>query len=508
MIGEGDKLLKVLGVSKAFTAVQALNTVDFDLVAGEVHALVGENGAGKSTLVKIITGIEGSDSGQIKIAGTVVDIKNPHHARQLGVGAIFQELSQIPSLTVAENVFLGNEPKRAKMLLDRATMLERTRLVLEKYDIELDPATELSKLSAAQRQLAEIAKAVCLEPKILIMDEPTSALSEKETEIVFRIIADFKKSGTGIIYVSHRMDEIFKIADRVAVLRDGQLIDDRLASELDLAKVVELMVGREVELYQSRLKTKPQRKEVKLQVKNLSRKGAFSDVSFELYKGEILGIAGLVGAGRSEMAKAIFGVERIDSGKILLDGKDVRIGCVSDAMKLGIALLPESRHAEGLVLSHSVSENMTITILDKLKRYGLVNRRRADTLVKEKIVALDIRPAIGEKTIKYLSGGNQQKVVIGKWLLTEPKILIVDEPTAGIDVHSKSEIHRLLRGLANEGVSIIMISSEMSELLAHSDRVMVMNKGRVLGSFDDVSGEMIMSLIMQDNLRNKDYNKN
>ena len=495
-------LLEVESVSKAYFGVQALKEVNFNLRPGEVHALVGENGAGKSTLVKIITGVVKNETGQIKIDGQPIKIKNPHHARQLGVATIFQELSQIPSLSVAENVFLGNESRKSG-LLDRNTMIQQTTEILHKYGIDLDPTAPLNTLSAAQRQLAEIVKAISRKPKILIMDEPTSALSEVEAEIVFKIIEDFKKAGAGVIYVSHRMDEIFLIANRVTVLRDGSLIGDFSVSELDLDKVVKLMVGREVEIYESSRVERPPQEKIKLQVKDLCKKGIFNNISFDLYHGEILGIAGLVGSSRSELAETIFGVSKIDSGQILLDGKEVKISSVADAMNLGIALLPESRHMQGLVLNHTVEQNMTLAILKKFAQAGFINYKNTAKLVSGKIDELDIRPKDAGKPVSFLSGGNQQKVVIAKWLLTKPQILIVDEPTAGIDVHAKSEIHRLIRTLAQSGVSIIMISSDMPELLAHSDRIMVMNKGRILGTFQQTTQEKIMSLIMDDIIKNK-----
>jgi ABC-type sugar transport system ATPase subunit len=495
-------LLEVEAVSKAYFGVQALKEINFNLRPGEVHALVGENGAGKSTLVKIITGVVKKDAGDIKINGQSVKIKNPHHARDLGIATIFQELSQIPFLSVAENVFLGNESTKSG-LLDRNTMIQQTTAILHKYGIELDPTAQLNTLSAAQRQLAEIVKAISRNPKIMIMDEPTSALSDVEADIVFKIIDDFKKAGSGIIYVSHRMDEIFLIANRVTVLRDGGLIGDYPADQLDLPKVVKLMVGREAEIYESSRRTVPTQEKIKLHAENLTRKGAFSNISFDLYQGEILGIAGLVGSGRSELAEAIFGVNKIDSGQILLDGKAVKISSTADAMNLGIAFLPESRHMQGLVLSHTVEQNMALAVLKKFARLGIVNYKNTGRMVTEKISELDIRPGDPAKITNFLSGGNQQKVVIAKWLLTKPQILIVDEPTAGIDVHAKSEIHRLIRTLAQAGVSVIMISSEMPELLAHSDRIMVMNKGRILATFRQPTQEMIMSRIMEDIIKNK-----
>jgi ABC-type sugar transport system ATPase subunit len=497
-----QNLLEVEQLSKSYFGVQALKEVNFSLRPGEVHALVGENGAGKSTLVKIVTGVVKKDTGEIKIDGQSVKIKNPYHARTLGIATIFQELSQIPYLTVAENVFLGNESTKSG-LLDRQTMIQQTTEILHKYGIELDPTAPLNTLSAAQRQLAEIVKAISRKPKILIMDEPTSALSDVEADIVFKIIEDFKKASAGIIYVSHRMDEIFLIASRVTVLRDGNLIGNYPTDELDLNKVVKLMVGREVEIYETTRKITAPQEKIKLQVRSLSRKNVFSDISFDLYQGEILGIAGLVGSSRSELAQAIFGIGKIDSGQILLDDKPVKISSVADAMNLGIALLPEGRHMQSLVLNHTVEQNMTLAILKRFAQAGIVNYKNTGRLVNEKIDELDIRPKDPRKIINFLSGGNQQKVVIAKWLLTKPQILIVDEPTAGIDVHAKSEIHRLIRALAQSGVSIIMISSEMPELLAHCDRLLVMNKGRILATLQQTTQEKIMSLIMDDIIKNK-----
>ena len=497
-----NNLLEVKQLSKSYFGVQALKEINFSLRAGEVHALVGENGAGKSTLVKIITGVVKKDAGEITIEGQSVKIKNPYHASQLGIATIFQELSQIPTLNVAENVFLGNETKKLG-LLDRRTMTQQTMEILHKYGIELDPAAPINTLSAAQRQLAEIVKAISRKPKILIMDEPTSALSDVEAEIVFKIIEDFKKAGAGIIYVSHRMDEIFLIANRVTVLRDGNLIGDYPTSELDLNKVVNLMVGREVEIYESTRRAVSLHEKIKLQVKNLTRKKVFSNISFDLHEGEILGIAGLVGSGRSELAQALFGIGKIDSGQILLDGKEVKIFSAADAMNFGMVLLPESRHIQGLVLNHTVEQNMTLAVLKKFTQAGIVNYKNTGRLVGEKIDELDIRPKDPKKIVSFLSGGNQQKVVIAKWLLTKPQILIADEPTAGVDVHAKSEIHRLIKTLAQSGISIIMISSEMPELLAHSDRILVMNKGRILAALQHTTQEQIMSIIMDDIIKNK-----
>ncbi len=504
MIHSSINLLEVRNLSKAFYGVQALSDVHFDLRPGEVHGLVGENGAGKSTLIKILSGIEKKDSGEIRINDRTVNIKNPQHARRLGIAAIFQELSQVPTLTVAENVFLNQESVKAGIFLDRAAMIRKTRDILEYYSIDLAPCTLISSLSAGRRQLAEIVKAISLNARILIMDEPTASLSDAETRVVFNVIENYKKTGAGIIYISHRMDEILSKTDRVTILRDGQLVHCNDTGKLDLPAIVKHMVGREVEIYQSTDKSsgKVAAPKPRLEIKNFSREGQFVDVSFKVNEGEIFGIAGLVGSGRSELVEAIFGIRKPDSGKIFVDGSMVSISSVDDALKHKIALLPEDRHTKGLVLDHTIEQNMTLPVLKDFCFMKWLNHRKARQFVRDNIRCLSIRPDDPKKVVNYLSGGNQQKVVIAKWLATNPQILMVDEPTAGIDVHAKSEVHNLLRNLAKKGVSIIMISSELPELLAHSDRVMIMNHGRVLGIYTEIEQEQIMSLIMRDMIKN------
>ncbi len=512
-----ETLVEMRHAGKSFSGVQALYDVSFDLFPGEVHGLVGENGAGKSTLVKILAGIEKPDTATITIDGQEVTIRNAHHARQLGVAAIFQELSQIPTLSVAENVFLGQEILKSRWFLDRAAMVRKTREILDRYAIDLDPAATLADLSVGQCQLAEIVKAISLDARILIMDEPTASLTEGEARVVFQIIEDYKKTGAGIIYVSHRMDEVFTQTDRVTVLRDGRVVHCGPTEELDLQQTVRHMVGREVEIYQSTRKTpdetrdKPTASKPRMEVRHLCKEGQFADVSFELREGEILGIAGLVGSGRSELVEAIFGITRPDSGEIAIDGQTASIHSVHDALEHGIALVPEDRHRKGLVLDHTLAQNMILPVLDDFCRMKLIDYRKATRFVDENIGRLDIKPADPQQVVNCLSGGNQQKVVIAKWLATGPtagedpvpKILIADEPTAGVDVHAKSEIHRLFRELTESGVSILLISSEMPELLAHSDRVMVISQGRVLGIFEEIEQERIMSLIMQDMMKSK-----
>lgn len=500
-------LLEVEKVSKAFPGVQALQDVDFNLKPGEVHALVGENGAGKSTLIKIISGVYQKDQGTLKIKNTVEDISDPHHARRLGIGVIFQELSLIPSLTVAENVYLGNEQVTSTVILDRKAMYERTQELFGKYNIQLDPRKNVEDLSTARQQLTEITKALSLQPDILIMDEPTSSLTGAETELLFQVIEELRQSGVGIIYVSHRMDEIFQIADRVGVLRDGIMVDDGPITELDLDKVVKMMVGRVVELYESSSKPREavEKLPVRFEVRGLSAAGRFSDISFQVKQGEILGVAGLIGSGRSEVMRAVFGVDPFDEGKLYLEGSEIKITSVRHAIDLGIALLPESRKQQGLVLMHNLVDNITLPVLERfVSRMRLLVHKSRREYTRTQVKEFDIRPGDIRMILENLSGGNQQKVCIAKWLTTDPKILIVDEPTVGIDVRTKSEIHRLLRRLTERGVSVVMISSEMQELLAHSDRVLVMNRGRILGTYykEEITQEKIMGLIMEDIMQN------
>lgn len=501
---ENNSILNVSNISKTFPGVKALEDVDFNLRECEVHGLVGENGAGKSTLIKIISGVIRPDSGHINILEREQIINNPHHARSLGIATVFQELSQVPTLSVAENIFLGQEYIKSKFVINRGRFIVETSKILNKFNIELDPGAIIDKLSQAKKQLTEIVKAISQEPKILILDEPSSSLSDIETESLFKIIEDLKKNKVGIIYISHRMDEIFKITDRVTVLRDGKLISVDNTKDLDMEKIVSLMVGRSIKIYKSISRSFNKIKEAGkiLQVKHLAKKGIFNNISFDLYKGEILGIAGLVGSGRSELVNAIFGAINYDSGKIIIDGSEIKVNNVKDALKVGVALIPESRQREGLILMHSVERNIVLPILKMFSKIGILNYKETKKYARNAMEKLNIIPKNTQMIVANLSGGNQQKVSIAKWLTTNPKILIVDEPTMGIDVRTKSEIHKIIKKLSNDGISIIMISSEMEEILKHCDRVMVMNKGRAIGIFkrNEINQKEIMSLIIKDNL--------
>ncbi|MHB8277524.1 MAG: sugar ABC transporter ATP-binding protein [Candidatus Humimicrobiaceae bacterium] len=500
-------LLSIKNLSKTFPGVKALSSVNFDLKDGEVHALIGENGAGKSTFIKIINGIVKKDEGEIEINGKIEDIKDSHHARSLGIGAIFQELSLVPTLSVAENIFLGHEIRKGKLIIDKKSMVLKTEELLEKFGIMLNPRSIISEISQAQRQLTEILKALSLNPKIFIMDEPTSALAENETNILFKIIENVKGSNAsiGIIYISHKLDEVFHIADRLTIFRDGKNVGSYNKEEFNMKTVINLMVGREIELYKTNIKSINEKEEIKLEVKNLTRHGVFNNVSFKLYKGEILGIGGLVGSGRSEVAKALFGIDKIDSGNIILNGEEIKINSPKDAIKKGIVLLPENRQLQGLILIHNIKDNIYLPIFDKFITAGLINNKHINSDVKNRISEFDIKATSANTIVKNLSGGNQQKVCLAKWLSINPDVLIIDEPTIGIDVKTKSEIHKLLRNLTKKGTSIIMITSEMPELLAHSDQVMVMNNGKVLGIFENknLTQEILMKTIMDDILKNK-----
>ena len=493
-------LLEMKEISKSFGLVKTLEGVDFCLRRGEIHALVGANGAGKSTLMKILMGIVKKDSGAIFLEGRQIDPKSPQQAAALGIASVFQELSQIPQLTVAENIFLCKEARKAGILTDKRKMVGEAQRIIRQYGIEIRPTDVLEHLSQASRQMAEIVKAIIAKPKLIIMDEPTSSLTQAETKILFSIISDLKQQGTSFIYITHRMDEIFQIADRVTVLRDGRFISESRVSETDFNTLVKQMVGRELELYNGAEKTRAPggSAEMALEVKGLCKKGMFRDISFFVRKGEILGIGGLTGSGRTELMNLIFGVSKADGGTITLNGKPIRVRSVREAMGHGIAMVPESRRRQGLILSHSISQNIALPNISKFSRFGLTNPKKISAFAEEKVKEYGIKTDDSSKLVSYLSGGNQQKVVLAKWLSTKPRLLIVDEPTVGIDIHSKAEIYEMLRKLADEGVPVILITSDMPELLSNSDRILVMNDGKILGELTDPTQEEIMTMIMKD----------
>jgi ribose transport system ATP-binding protein len=479
-------------VSKQFPGVLALDDVSFSCYQGEVHAIVGENGAGKSTLMKILSGAYTPDTGQIFIDGEEVIIHNPHHGQDLGVNIIYQEFNLIPYLDIAENIFIGRKPTTKLGLIDYKKMYKLAKEDMEQIGIDIDLKKWISELTVAEQQIVEIIKAVSFTSKIVIMDEPTSALSEDETQQLFGVIKKLVARNITVIFISHRIREIFEIADRVTVLKDSKFVTTKNVNELTESKLVNLMVGRELsKLYPPK---NGKRKDLLVSVKNLTRKGVFKDISFDIYKGEIVGLAGLVGAGRTEVARAIFGADQIESGEISINGNHVKIRTPRDAVSHGMGLIPEDRRSHGLVLCLSIRNNIVISILGRISNVLFTNKNKEKQIVNQLIDQLSIKTPTQEFEVQNLSGGNQQKVVLAKWLAVNLQLIIFDEPTRGIDVGAKAEIHRFMRELANKGAGILMISSELPEILGMSDRIVVMCEGEITGVFEgeDLNEERIM----------------
>ena len=492
----GETALEMKNITKTFPGVKALDSVCFKVRKGEIHAIVGENGAGKSTLMKVLNGVYQSDSGQIFLNGQEVKIRNINEAQDLGISLIFQENNLIPQLSVAENFFLGQLPKTKIGLIDWKRMENEARSIFTQLNYEIDPKEMVVNLSAADKQMVEVARAISKNAKIIIMDEPTSSLTDVEIENLFAIIRNLKKNGTTIIFISHKMEEIFAIADSVSVQRDGQMIHTAPISELTADRIVELMVGRSVDTeFPAR---KSEIGDVVLEARNLCRKNLIYNVSFSLHKGEILGFAGLVGAGRTELAETIFGEGRLSSGEIFLHGKKVSIRNTSQAIKASIGMLTEERKETGLALGATVRNNIIISKLKKVCLGGglWISRRKANEAASRYVEELRIKTPSIHQTAYNLSGGNQQKIAIAKWLFSDADILIFDEPTRGIDVGAKHEIYNIMNRLAGEGKSIIFISSELPELMGMSDRIVVMHEGHKKGelSKDEFSSEGIMKL--------------
>jgi len=487
-----EYLLKMDGISKSFPGVQALQDVHLNVRPGTVHALMGENGAGKSTLMKVLIGMYQPDAGTISLGGEAVQIRDPAHALRLGISMIHQELSPVPQMTIAENIYLGREPTNRFGLIDKKRMLADTRALFERWEISLNPRKVMKALSVAQTQMVEIAKAISYESRLIIMDEPTSAISEREVEHLHRMIRSLRESGVAIIYITHKMDEVFRISDEVTVFRDGKHVATLPATELDRHRLITLMVGRE--LTQMFPKEPAEIGEVVMSVRGLTRKGIVEDITFDLRKGEILGLAGLMGAGRTEVLEGIFGVAPIDAGEVLIHGRKATIKEPSDAIAHGLGLLTEDRKLTGIMGVLSVRDNMTVASLPRFSPAGVLHKRQMDEACRKQRDALAIKtPTLGQ-LIKLLSGGNQQKVLVSRWLLTTPEILMIDEPTRGIDVGAKAEIHRLMSTLAGQGKAILMVSSEMPEILGMSDRVLVMHEGKLTGEFsrEEATQEKIM----------------
>jgi ABC-type sugar transport system ATPase subunit len=483
-------LLHVSNIRKEFAGVVALKDVSFELRAGTVHALMGENGAGKSTLMKVIAGIYRPDGGKIQLHGQDVDLPTPLAALDHGIAMIHQELNLMSSMTVAENIWIRREPRNRFGLIDHAKLNTMTRDLFVELDIDIAPDELVRNLSVASRQMVEIAKAVSYDSEILIMDEPTSALTEREVAHLFRIINALRSKGTGIIYITHKMSELFEIADEVSVFRDGEHIATKPSKELTRDEVIRMMVGRDID--QMFPKIPAQIGNVVLSVRDLTLRGVFEHVSFDLRAGEILGVAGLVGAGRSNIAETIFGVTPATSGTIHVNGKPVTISSPQVAMKHGMAFLTEDRKETGCFLGLTVQENMQISALHSgFYRNGFVDQRRLTQACTDLKNALKVKTPSMEQLILNLSGGNQQKALIGRWLLTKPKILILDEPTRGIDVGAKAEIHRMISTLAAEGLAVIMISSELPEILGMSDRVLTISQGKVTGVLDRAEADQV-----------------
>lgn len=476
-------ILQLSSVSKRFPGVQALDNVQFDVRPGEVHALLGENGAGKSTLIKIISGVYKPDEGQILLEDRRVVFNNPREAHAQGVATIYQELSLYPELSVAENIFMGHAPRGPFGIIDWGEMARRAREILDSLNItDLNVNSKVGGLSVGQRQRVEIAKALSLNARILIMDEPTAALTEADVQRLFDIVRLLRERGVGVIYISHRLEEVFKLADRVTVLRDGQYVGTKDVQDVTPDELISMMVGRTIDDLFPKLPTtigKPV-----LEVINVWRRPACLGVSLTVRAGEIVGLAGLVGSGRSELAQAIFGFTPAQEGEIRIDGRVVHIKNPGDAMTHGIAYVPEDRGTQGLIREMRLRENVSLAVLRYVMRYGFVNRSLEREMAEHAIDQLAIRAYSTEQVVNKLSGGNQQKVVLSKWLASKPKILIMDEPTRGVDVGAKAEIHRLISELAQQGLAILMISSELPEVLGMSDRILVMREGRIVAEFD------------------------
>jgi len=496
-----EALLQLRGITKRFPGVLALDGVDFALTAGEVHALVGENGAGKSTLIKIISGVHQPDAGRIDYLGTPVTFPTPRAAADRGITVIYQEVALFPDLTVLENLYVGAYPRRPLLRhsgrgrrVDWMAMRARAQDVAASLGVKLDLEAPVHRLSAAQQQLVEIARALLRDARVIIMDEPTGPLTQQDAARLFSLIRQLRSRGVGIIYISHRLEEIFEVADRLTVLRDGRRIVAMPVGETTREMLIHHMVGRTLDtLYPH---TARQTGPPVLEVEGLGTSGALTDVSFTLGRGEILGLAGLVGSGRTTLARAIFGIVPPGRGRIKLDGVDARIAHAGRARELGIAYVPEERQRQGLVLPFSVSENLSLVILRRLSRLGFINHASERAVAHDVVRRLDIRtPGIGVPAAT-LSGGNQQKVVVGKWLAAQPRVLIMDEPTRGVDVGAKAEIHRLMSELAGRGLAILLISSELPELLGMSDRIMVMHRGRIAGELSrgQATQEKIMAM--------------
>jgi len=490
---ETNDFLRMEGISKSFPGVQALQDVNFEVCRGEIHALVGENGAGKSTLMKILTGAQMPDEGQITLRGQRIAINSPSDSQELGISMIHQELSLIPYLSVGKNVYLGREPQRRfPGIIDWKTLYLQTQDLLDRLNLDVSARAEVSDLSIAQQQMVEVAKALSIEADLIAMDEPTSSLTDKETEILFDVMKRLREQGVAIIFITHRLEEVFEVSDRITILRDGHHISTSHTADLSQSKVVQMMVGRELgEMYPY---SETEQRSVALTVSDLEDGLELHGVSFELHGGEILGVAGLIGAGRTALAETLFGLRRATAGEIKIAGKPVKLHSAKSAIKHSLGFVPEDRKQQGLFLNMAVRENITMSSTNLVSNFGFLSAVKANALAGEYVDKLDIRTPGLRQRVRNLSGGNQQKVVIARWLTLKPQVLVLDEPTRGVDVGAKAEIHGLMRQLAQDGVAVLMISSDLPEVIGVSDRIIVMHEGRVTGRFhrDDARQDVIM----------------
>ena len=495
--------IEMRGIDKSFGGNAVLKSAGFLLDDGEIHALMGENGAGKSTLMKILTGVYTKDAGTVLVDGQEVCYNNPQEAEKAGIVFIHQELNVLFDLTVEENMFLGKEIKKTFGICDKKAMRARVKEILDLLGVDIDPGETMDQLSVGQQQMIEIAKALMVDAKVLIMDEPTAALTQSETEVLFDVVRSLKEKGVSIVYISHRMEEIFELCDRITVLRDGSYIGTEKISDLDMNDVVKMMIGREIgERYPAR---ESKIGDVVFEVKNLNCPGTFENVSFQVHAGEVLGVSGLMGAGRTEIMQAIFGNMPHVTGEIYLEGKEIKNKNPQQAIANGIGFITEDRKVEGLMLEKSIMENISLANLGRVSKNGVIQKKAEQDLVKRGIEELKIKCFGAQHECDNLSGGNQQKVVFAKWIYTDPKVLILDEPTRGVDIGAKKEIYNIINELAAKGVAIIMVSSELPEVLGMSDRVMVVSEGKVTGIInkEDANQENVMILATGGELNGK-----
>lgn len=493
-------VVEMIEISKSFFGVKVLDSVNFSVSPGEIHALAGENGAGKSTLMKILQGVYTLDAGEIKIAGEKVSIHSFQDARKLGIGMVFQEFSLVPELSVAQNIFLDREHKNKFGLFDEKRTINQAKLVMEELGLDIDVTAKVSTLGRAYQQLTEIAKAIAGEAKILILDEPTASLAKEEVDALFIVLKQLTARGVSIIYISHRMDEIYRICDQITILRDGKKIAVSKLNEISAQEIIAHITGRkDVEMLSHHGVSIAHTKDPIFEAERIQVGNKVNDISFKLYPGEILGLAGLMGSGRTELVRAIFGLDKKDNGKIKIEGNEVTIKNPQDAMKNGIAFIPEDRRRQGLVMEHSVKQNILATNLSSLSHLSFLNFSKINQVVQDAITNFEVRPAEPNREVRLLSGGNQQKVVIAKWLATNPKIVLMDEPTVGVDIGTKVDIMKLVRSFADEGKAVILISSELPEVLSVCDRILVIRKGEIAEELDrkEVKDEDHLQMIVQ-----------